>query len=65
MDCNLFLFVCFDFGDLAQNDSLGINSSRKKQGTFQFETCLQVIMVRSLFDDKSRVHRFWKSGITS
>lgn len=30
-----------------------------------FVGLIQVIMVRSLFDDKSRVHRFWKSGITS
>lgn len=26
---------------------------------------IQVIMVRSLFDDKSRVHRFWKKGVSS
>lgn len=26
---------------------------------------IQVIMVRSLFDDKSRVHRLWKKGIPS
>ncbi|XP_021916427.1 transmembrane emp24 domain-containing protein 5-like isoform X2 [Zootermopsis nevadensis] len=30
-----------------------------------FVGLIQVIMVKSLFDDKSRVHRFWKSGITS
>ncbi|XP_023712535.1 transmembrane emp24 domain-containing protein 5-like [Cryptotermes secundus] len=30
-----------------------------------FVGLIQVVMVKSLFDDKSRVHRFWKSGITS
>jgi stress-induced morphogen len=51
---------------MVQKNPLATNSyHQKQQDTLQYETLFQVIMVKSLFDDKSRVHRFWKSGITS